>query len=315
MDRSASNLKPADLAARKGGGASVRMIAIDLDGTLLGPDGKVSEANRKAVLAAREAGILVVVCTGRGLVESRPHLDAIAQTDPVVVAGGAMIACPVTSRTLRRFGMDRSLVSSVVDALHGHALAALVLKDPLAAGFDYLVVTGEADHPLDPVTEWWFRTQGVTVQRVRTLEDDPQPEHTVRVGACAMSSVLDRVEVALRPVLDERTTLHNFPAVAAPEHVRRLPDGESLHIFEVFDQSADKWNAMLHLGSQHGIDATQMAAIGDQINDLTMIRGAGLGIAMGNAIQLVKDAARQRTRGHHEDGVAHAIGQILSGAW
>ena len=61
--------------------------------------------------------------------------------------------------------------------------------------------------------------------------------------------------------------------------------------------------------------AAEMAAIGDQINDLTMIRGAGLGIAMGNAIQPVKDAARQRTRGHHEDGVAHAIEQILSGAW
>ena len=66
------------------------LIALDLDGTLLDSKGHVSAANREAVKAARQAGVRITVCTGRGLIESRRALDQIEQVDPVVVAGGAV---------------------------------------------------------------------------------------------------------------------------------------------------------------------------------------------------------------------------------
>jgi hydroxymethylpyrimidine pyrophosphatase-like HAD family hydrolase len=296
-------------------GPRYRMLALDLDGTLLSPDGSVSEANRRAVRAARDAGILVTICTGRGLLESEHALRAIEQSEPVIVAGGSMIACPRTRRTIHRFGISDELVRRTVGVIVESGHPALVLKDPLDAGYDYLVVRGPEELPLDPVTLWWFEKMRVKVRHVRSIDEDEHPEHTVRVGACGLASVLSRVEERLVTDIEHDMTMHNFPAVVAPEYAKRLPTGEMLHILEIFDKSAHKWSAIAHLAAKHGIDAEHIACIGDEVNDVTMISGAGLGIAMGNAVPAVARAARRQTRSNAEDGVAHAVGMMLSGAW
>src|SRR5438105_2273140 len=123
------------------------LIAIDLDGTLLCPRGQVSEANIRAIERSKKAGVRVTVCTGRGFNECK-HLTArIGQTEPVVVAGGAMLADPHTGRTIHTFPMRHALVRRLVETLTRHGHAALVLKDPCAVqasglepGHDYLIV-------------------------------------------------------------------------------------------------------------------------------------------------------------------------------
>lgn len=291
------------------------LIAIDLDGTLLDPSSRVSDANAGAIAHARDAGVKIVVCTGRGLVECRQYLDRIGQADPVVVAGGSIIACPVTSRTMHRFNLDQRLVKHAVERIHSHGYPALVLKDPVEAGYDYLVITGEADHGLDPVTRWWFESMNVKVRYSRRLDEDLHPEHTVRLGACGMSGSMSRVEQELLEAIGEDLHLYHFPAVVAPEHASTTTDGQVLHVLEVFDKNANKWSAINVLAGMLGIDPARIAAIGDQINDVPMLRGAALGVAMGNAVPAARDAAKRHTLGNDRDGVAHAINRILSGEW
>lgn len=291
------------------------IIALDLDGTLLSPDGSVSPANRDAVHRARDAGITVVVGTGRGLAESRHALDAIQQTDPVVVAGGAIISDPVSGHTLQRFGINETLVSRGVDRMLSHELPALVLKDPIAAGYDYLVVRGEQQLPLDPVTEWWFEKMNVKVRHTPRVSDDQHPEHTVRVGVCGRARKLAQIRKDLDEVFGDTAIVHHFPAVVAPQHVRETEDEGTLDILELFDKHATKWNAIKWIADQRGIPASRIAAVGDEINDVAMIQAAGLGVAMGNAIPAVRNLAHRHTRSNREDGVAHAINNILSGEW
>jgi hydroxymethylpyrimidine pyrophosphatase-like HAD family hydrolase len=292
------------------------LLAIDLDGTLLRRDGTVSEANIAAIRDARDAGIRTVVCTGRGLAECAHVVERIAQEDPVVVAGGAIIACPMRSTTLHRFALELDLAQRAVDCLLEHDSAALVLKDPAAAGYDYLVIDGPGRIPLDPVTLWWFETMRCRVRYLRDLRDDEHPEHTVRVGACAMSGRLANLRMRLEEVAQDRGIVHHFPAVAAPHHVSKLVDGQTLDILEVFSSSATKWSALMHVAPSLGVhDPLRIAAIGDEINDLPMLKNAGLGIAMDNAVPSVKAIARKHTRSNTDDGVAHAIHQILNGDW
>lgn len=294
------------------------MLALDLDGTLLDRAGRVSEANRRAVADARGAGMRVVVCTGRGLAECRHAVEAIGQRDPVVVAGGAIIACPETSRTLHRAAIDPSIVEHAVTVVLDQGHAALVLKDPAEAGYDYLVVRGAHGAALDPVTEWWFASMNVRTREVARLGDDPHPEHTVRVGACGVSSRMASVKATLHASFRDEVIIHHFGAVVAPEDVSRVSEGgraETLHVLEVFDRTATKWSAITRLAGQFGTEQSRIAAIGDEINDVDMIAGAGLGIAMGNAIPAVRAAARRETRRNDEDGVAHAVARILTGEW
>lgn len=291
------------------------MLALDLDGTLLSTAGVVSAENIAAVGRARRAGLEVTICTGRGLIECRPALGSIGQTGPVVVAGGSIVACPRTSRTLHRFSIDREMVARTVGTLLAHGHPALILKDPLEAGYDYLVVTGDERHPLDPVTRWWFDTMDVKVRYAHRLDEDEHPEHTVRVGACGLSGGLGRMKRELLEEFGERVTIHAFPCVVAPHMARVAADGQTLHILEVFDRSATKWSAITHLAAQAGVPAERIAAIGDEVNDVPMLVGAGLGVAMGNAVPAVREVADRHTLGNDEHGVAHAIDQILAGVW
>ena len=291
------------------------LIAIDLDGTLFDPSGAVSDQNAAALLRARDAGVRITICTGRGLVECQHALDRVGQSEPVVVAGGSMIACPIRKRTLHRFSINQDVVRHATGRVLAHGHPALVLKDPLEAGYDYLVIQGPDRIPIDPVTAWWFDSMDVRERYAASLDEDEHPEHTVRVGACGLSGTLARMKSDLIESFGDAALIHHFPAVVAPHHARTTDDGQTLHVLEVFDKDANKWSAVRTLAREWDIPDQRIAAIGDEINDLPMIRGAGLGIAMGNAVAAVKDAARRHTSPNTQSGVAHAIDHILSGQW
>jgi hydroxymethylpyrimidine pyrophosphatase-like HAD family hydrolase len=285
-------------------------IAIDLDGTLLGPDGTVSERNRAAVARARDAGITVMVCTGRGLAECRRALDAIEQLDPVVVAGGSIVADPATARTLHRAVITPEIVRTATDIFHAERTPALVLKDPAELDYDYLVLESEDRHPLDATTAWWFGEHRLRVRTGAHTHDDEHPEHTVRVGMCAVGGVSARAARAAERELGAAVVMHDFAAVHPMDH-----NAEIVHILELFSPDATKWGGINWICRERNLDPARTAAIGDEINDLTMIEAAGLSVAMANARPAVRNAAHYHTGSNTEDGVATAIENILSGAW
>lgn len=295
------------------------ILAVDLDGTLLDPSGRVSARNRGAVAAAREAGLEVVICTGRGLVESKHILDAIDgrrlprgwPVAPAAVAGGAMIADASQNRTLHRWPMDESLVRRIVARFADAKVASMVLKDPDAAGFDYLIVdTGQ----LDPVNIWWFDKMGVQRRHVPTLDVDEHPEHTVRVGFAAATENMYALGREIMSEFKDQATLHHFAAVSA-KHASDGGRDDSIHILEAFDPRVNKWTAVEWLAGEQGVARERIAAIGDEVNDVALIRGAGMGIAMGNAVEGVKAVAKRHAPTNADDGVAHAIERILEGSW
>jgi hypothetical protein len=292
------------------------LLAIDLDGTLLNPQGRVSPANVAAVHAARNAGLHVTICTGRSLRECREILSAIGQTEPVIVSGGAMRSCPVTGHTLDRSALEPSLTADLVSFLSSAGHTPLVLKDPHAAGFDYLAVApgGRGEAAIDAASRWWFAKMGVSVRYVEHIGHDEHPEHSIRVGAYAANRPVDALAHSVSAHFGPRVTLQHFEGVVMGDD--RLETGiMSVHIVEVFDPAACKWQAIERLAAHMGIPNARIAAIGDQGNDLSMIRNAACGIAMGNATPAVKAAAKHQTRTSEEAGVAWAVEQLLAGRW
>jgi hypothetical protein len=297
------------------------LIAVDLDGTLFGPDGRVSAANVEAVRAARAAGIEVVICTGRAMIESGTAIRAIDADQPakgrtiapIVCAGGAMVCDAASGRTLHRWPMDAGLVSRLCGHFAGLRRAPLVLKDRDAAGFDYLVVNSG---PIEGPIQWWFGAMPVEVRFIDDIAHDAHPEHTVRVGFAALAEVMLELARGVHETFGHETLTQHFAAVAGvhPGQPHGVRDGR-VHLLEVFDRQVNKWTAVHRLAVEQGIPRERVVAIGDEVNDVAMIEGAGLGIAMENAVPAVKKAARIETKSHAEDGVAWAIRKILSGEW
>lgn len=296
------------------------LLAIDLDGTLLGPDHMVSAANRRALDRARRAGYRISICTGRGWVECRHIARDIGQYDPVVVAGGAILTCPNNERTLHKFPIDHGLVRDMTRCMLGHGHAVLILKDADATGaagdprgHDYVIVSPRGESGIDPVSRWWFEQLRVNVKVVPDLAHDEHPEHTVRVGICGPRRETTAAAEEIRREFGERVQFHHFGAVA-PQNDPGDP-GSQVVIFEAFDRKVNKWTAIEWLAAREGIATERVVAIGNDVNDVAMLERAGLSIAMGNSVPEALAVSRRVTRRHDEDGVAHAIDRLLDGDW
>lgn len=288
------------------------IFAIDLDGTLIGPRGRVSPANYAAVQRAASDGMLIVVCTGRGFVESASILAPLNLAGPVVVAGGAMVVDAPSGATLSRSTMESGVVRRVAERLNaatGHYV--LLLKDRTVTGFDYLLVGAGK---IDDASKWWFEQVPVLVERGGSPQDDPWPEETIRVGVVTTAREIKGLSEAIRAEFADQVLLHHFPIITsdgAGVHSKR----RDIHLLEVFHPDTSKWTALSRIAAELGIDAARIAAIGDEVNDLEMIHRAGLGIAMGNAQPSIMHVADRVTESHAEDGVARAIDRILAGEW
>lgn len=289
-----------------------RLLALDLDGTLLDAASRLSPANRAAVGRAIDAGLEVVVCTGRGFAECRHVLDDLTMAGAAVVAGGAMTVQLPSGETLHRSAMPADLVrdvSRILNAATGHYV--LLLKDRSATGVDYVLL---GDGRVDAASEWWFNQVPVAVQRAERFEDDPHPDETIRLGIVTTAREMKRLGARVVEEFGRRTFVHHFPVINSDGNGRHLADN-AIHLMEIFNAETNKWSAISALAAERGVAAEQIAAIGDEINDVAMIRHAGLGVAMGNAIDPIKQVADRITLDQAEDGVAHAIEQILAGAW
>ena len=283
------------------------VLVIDLDGTLLAADGSVSRENIDAIDAARTAGLEVLIATGRALVESQRPLDAIGHTGPVITAGGSMLCCGATGRTLSRSVMMPDLVVEITSVLLEHDHKVLLLKDADETGYDYLVV-GSAD--LDPASQWWFESLPVRLRFVHGVDEDPDPHHTVRVGIVAEGRELGPLARHLQETFGDRAFMQHWPAVTATKEAN-----STTHLLEVFTPDVDKWTMISVFCADRGVDTARVVAIGDGLNDVMMVREAGLGVAMANADDGVRAVADRVTLHHGESGVAHAIRMVLGGEW
>ena len=282
-----------------------RMIAIDLDGTLLDESGRVGRENMDAIAAAQAAGVMVVPCTGRAWRESKIALADVPDLGSGVFVTGAAVTDLTTGRSLDLSVIEPHLAAEVVEYLYDLPEAILLFREANLAGHDYLV-TGNGE--LSTNTRWWFENCGSTV----AYADHPAADdlhHTLRIAIVASHSRMAQVTADLQQRFGQRLFLHYFGSVGPAE------DGQPVYVMEMFAAGVDKWRGLQWLAREHDIGAAHIAAIGDQINDLTMLANAGCGIAMGNAVEQAKSNADYVTLNHDAAGVAHAIGQLLAGKW
>lgn len=282
-------------------------LVIDLDGTLLASDGSVSIENRRALDRARDAGMEVIIATGRALVESLPAIEAIEHEGLVVAGSGSLLCDVATGRTLDRRVLAHDVVHHVGSSLIAHGHKLLVLKDAHATGYDYLAV---GPGRLDPASKWWFSQLRAQLRFVDELHEDEHPQDSVRAGVVAREDELAPLAEALKEEIGDRAYLHHWSAVTESEAT-----GSRTHLLEVFCRGVNKWTMIESYCERSELDPQRVAAIGDGLNDIELVAGAGLGIAMANADERVKRVAQRHTTGHNDDGVADAINRIIDGAW
>lgn len=265
----------------------IRMIALDVDGTLLTPEGTVLDGTAEAIRAARARGVRVVLSTGRSAPEA-VWLTGLAGCDSrAVCLGGAAIADMADGRHLARRDIPGELAGPVLGLLRGKPLACMVfagetnLLDPYSSAVFHATYPYPAYLDTTVVAEdlpGWLRAHG---QPLTKIHAEGAPE--------------------LFPPL--RKALGRMPGLALTSSG---PDN-----FEVVAAGVDKGRALCRLAEEWGIAPGEIAAVGDSDNDLAMLKAVGWPVAMGNAAPEVKAAARMVTASNREDGVGRAIRRLL----
>jgi Cof subfamily protein (haloacid dehalogenase superfamily) len=278
------------------GRKNYRMIAIDLDGTLLSPSGHVTPRAKQAVRKALDADLLVCFATGRSWTESRTVLDAVEHYDSAVFVSGAMVVDTKKQVVLHRTMMQPELARELSAHLEAAGHAVLAVQDTTVTGVDYLV-TG--DLAVDDATQYWMRVTSAKIEMVPRLADHPH-EHTIRIGICTSPDEAAKMVWSLNEAFRERIICHSL-----------LVPAFNVEVLEVFDPAVNKWEGVKLVAARHGIEPEQIVAIGDDLNDLPMIANAGLGVAMGNARPEVVAVAKRVIGTNAEEGLAQFLEELV----
>ena len=282
-----------------------QILGIDIDGTLVHANARISQQSLDAIRAAQDAGTYVVPCTGRAWHESRHVLECVSGLTEGVFITGATVTEVATGRCVDSVRFEPELAMSLVQILSDEPEAVLVHQEPNEAGYDYLV-TGRGE--LTKNSRWWFESTGASVRHLSEVVLNDL-RHTLRVGVVASGRRMPGLVRRIKGVFQRRVEVHAFAAVQQPD-----PD-DSVHILEIFAEGVDKWRGLAWIAAERNVEHGQIATIGDEINDLSMVRHAGCGVAMGNAIEPLKLAADHVTENSSEDGAALAIHHMLEGLW
>jgi len=274
-----------------------RMIAIDLDGTLLSPIGKVTSRTKNAIHRARAHGLKICFATGRNLTESRSVLKDVDHHDAAVFVGGAMVIDPATNLTMHRTLLPHQLAADLCEALEARGHAVLALQDTYAAGVDYFV---SHDFPLNAATDHWLKVTSATVKRLPRLTG-VRHEHTIRIGIVAPRGEATELQKELIERFGDRIFSLVLKVPAA-----------GVDVLEVFDASVNKWAGVMTIAKRHGIEAKQIIAVGDDVNDVPMFKHAGLALAMGQASDEVKQQAHRVIASNHDDGLAQFLEDFVA---
>ncbi len=262
-------------------GTSVpKLVALDLDGTLLTSQGEVSERSVAAIRGLKARGVRVVLCTGRPPRHVRVLAEQLEIADLVLAFNGAVVVNFATDSFEYRHSLDRDLAFESVARLrtcHPEVMAGLETR------------------------RGWYWDSALFELRRAGLEARGLPFPTGHGDVCDFLGE-DAVKLLFRhPSLSAPTlvkALHGLPVYAT---------WTSEKLLEVMARSVNKREALEHLCEKFGFRAADVAAFGDQNNDREMLAWAGYGVAVANAAPEAKAAADFVTGSNDADGVAAVL--------
>jgi Cof subfamily protein (haloacid dehalogenase superfamily) len=273
----------------------IRLLAIDVDGTLLDSRGQVHEANLDAIAAAASGGARIAIVTGRSFSFALPAVERLPDPLTLVVYNGA-IARMRSGETLLRRLLPREAARDVLAATEAWRDSALLQFDRPSRGqlvYDRLDWT----HP----NRVKFREKNLALlEEVPALEDaliDDPIQIAFNGSVETMRALVDTMR---------RTSALEDLSISLTEYLHR-----DFSLVDVAAPHTNKGTALESLAALLGIDRSEVMAVGDNFNDREMLEWAGIGVVMGNATEEMK-AGFIVTGTHDEAGLAQAIRKFVA---
>ena len=262
----------------------IKLIASDMDDTLLNSEVKISERNAKAIKSALAAGKIFLIATGRMYVSARPYAENLGLDVPLVTYNGALVKGSTSGEVFYEHKMKLATANEVLAYCQekGYYVQlyvgdSILIKEENAFSRMYTKISGI---PTTPIGDALFHT------------DEAPYKILVMTEAGEFSEVWQQFAAKFSGKLDVTSSKDNF--------------------LELMEPGINKWEAVKSVAASYGITPAEIMCIGDSNNDISMIANAGIGVAVANAKDNVKEHAKIVTASNNDDGVALVIESILT---
>ena len=259
-----------------------RMLVLDLDDTLLKDDRTVSQLTRRRLLEAQQQGMIVVLASGRPTYAMQ-HLAkelCLAEYGGYFISfNGARITSCADQHILLSVDISHAQMCKLFDLAQEHGVYIQTYTE------DHILVSKDNEY-----TQIEKEITGMDVIECADFKAEI-PKTAVKAMMLEHPDRLKEVEKALRPVVENEL----YMTITKP------------FFLEFMNPAVDKGKSLVTLAQHLNVPMEQVIAVGDSYNDISMIKAAGLGVAMGNAVEAVKQAADYETADNEHDGVARVV--------
>jgi len=274
-----------------------KIVALDIDGTVLDSSGRMPDYFSTLIKVLEDFGVRVVFCTGRRWKTAHEVVSQLNYTHPIIIcSGGAVIKDYGDGETVKALPLEKKSARKAVEEFPKRGLVPFVLPDAKLDEPDLII-------PEDNKAQ---AENMLYVQRNR---------HSVRFSApfeCLITSPQSVLEIY---TVDEKNKIIEaakdldaaFKDIAGITALNQPSYGPTYWALEVHGLQTSKWHAIEVLLQEWEVGKDQVVAIGDDVNDIPMLRDAGLSFAMANAVPETKAAADHITDSNDADGVLKAL--------
>ncbi len=261
----------------------IKMLVFDLDETLLRTDKTISLYTQEVLKKAQKAGIKIVFATARPYRAIKHFMEQVDCNTAVYHNGAAALLDGESTESSRISSRDTAFILRTVQTKYSCKKLAAEINDKIYANFDVVAMWGST----------------------------PKEREVLEVSSI-WTDFTDLPEIDADKIIIEINSEKEYEEVQSlltPDLYGQLSDGKTLCL--VMHRNATKLNAVKRIAGKLGIARTEIAAFGDDYNDIEMIKYCGTGVAMGNAIEEVRRAADMVTATNNDDGVAKYIMEYI----
>nr|WP_309100815.1 Cof-type HAD-IIB family hydrolase [Fredinandcohnia onubensis] len=283
----------------------MKLIASDLDGTLLNDNHKVSEANVRAIQKAMDKGVKFVVVTGRSYDAANMPLEEVGITCPIITLNGAS-SFDINGNVLRDIPMDKLVCKKVYTACHNGGMYTEFFTNKGLFSFG-------RDRFIERMTRWWKTVNpNFTDEEInQKIELRFQNESVQFIEDYEQLEAIDDLKIYKLLSFADDEKRHQQVYNELKEETGVVITSSGYLNLEFNHPEAIKGLALAELAKSMGIEMKDVMSMGDNLNDKSMLEMAGRGVAMGNADKEIVDICNFHTKTNEEDGVAFAIEEML----
>ena len=276
---------------------SYKLICIDMDGTLLNNKHEISERNKEAIRKATERGVKVAVTTGRLFTSAKYYAGLLGVKTPIISCNGAFIREKDEDKVIYESVLNEDQLYRIYDVIKKYDINMAYFNTPNT-------VISEKIVPEDHGYKVMNRMMGESNEKVMFSEGVDFREAFKTHGKHILKSIcIENDSNKLEDLFKAKEELKKYEDL---EVVSSSPSN-----FEVMNKGTSKGRAVKVLADILNINREEVMCLGDSENDLSMIEFAGLGVAMGNAEEFLKEKADYITDTNENDGVAKAIEKFV----